>query len=110
MLGGSRSRVLAPWRSPSPGRWIRGAGGCARSRRGRARGRREVAELAPRPGSSRRGSLGPARPPPDGLAFGLPGTTGRLTGGLVVRQATDPPAFRAVVRHELAHIRNRDVD
>ena len=33
-----------------------------------------------------------------------------LSGGLVVLHATDPDAFRAVVRHELAHIRNRDVD
>ena len=33
----------------------------------------------------------------------------RVGGGLVVKQAADPPAFRAVVRHELAHIRNRDV-
>ena len=31
-------------------------------------------------------------------------------GGLVTRQLADPPAFRAVVRHELAHLRNRDVD
>jgi Zn-dependent protease with chaperone function len=33
-----------------------------------------------------------------------------LTGGLVVLHATDPAAFRAIVRHELAHVRNRDVD
>jgi Zn-dependent protease with chaperone function len=45
-----------------------------------------------------------------GLAFGHPGRYAvGLTGGLVVRQATDPDAFRAIVRHELAHIRNRDV-
>ncbi len=31
------------------------------------------------------------------------------TGGLVVLQVTDPPAFRAVVRHELAHLAARDV-
>ena len=31
-------------------------------------------------------------------------------GGLVIRQLADPPAFRAVARHELAHLRNRDVD
>ena len=48
---------------------------------------------------------------PSGLAFGFVGNyTVALTGGLVVRQAIDPEAFRAVVRHELAHIRNRDVD
>jgi Zn-dependent protease with chaperone function len=45
-----------------------------------------------------------------GLAYGHPGRHSvALTGGLVVRQATDPEAFRAVVRHELAHIRNHDV-
>lgn len=41
------------------------------------------------------------------------GTAGRprlgLTGGLVVLQVLDPPAFRAVLRHELAHLANRDV-
>jgi Zn-dependent protease with chaperone function len=48
---------------------------------------------------------------PTGLAFGRPGHyTVALTGGLVVRATTDPEAFRAVVLHELAHIRNRDVD
>ena len=48
---------------------------------------------------------------PTGLAFGHAGDyTVALTGGLVVRSATDPDAFRAVVLHELAHIRNRDVD
>jgi hypothetical protein len=33
-----------------------------------------------------------------------------LTGGLVVLSAVDPPAFRAIVHHELAHLRNRDID
>ena len=48
---------------------------------------------------------------PTGLAFGHAGRyTVALTGGLVVRATTDPAAFRAVVLHELAHIRNRDVD
>ena len=47
---------------------------------------------------------------PGGLAFGHPGRYSvALTGGLLVKQATDPPAFRAILRHELAHIRNRDV-
>ena len=32
-----------------------------------------------------------------------------MTGGLVVQQVLDPPSFRAVLRHELAHIKNRDV-
>jgi Zn-dependent protease with chaperone function len=45
-----------------------------------------------------------------GLAFGHPGRYSvALSGGLIVKQATDPPAFRAILRHELAHIRNRDV-
>ena len=45
-----------------------------------------------------------------GLAFGHPGRYSiAVGGGLVVKQATDPAAFRAIVRHELAHIRNRDV-
>jgi Zn-dependent protease with chaperone function len=48
---------------------------------------------------------------PTGLAFGRFGRYRvALTGGLVTRHVLDPPAFDAVVRHELAHIRNRDVD
>lgn len=47
---------------------------------------------------------------PSGLAFGHPGRYSMAVGGgLVVRHATDGPAFDAVVRHELAHLRNRDV-
>jgi Zn-dependent protease with chaperone function len=47
---------------------------------------------------------------PGGLALGHPGRYSvALTGGLVVKHAADPPSFAAVVRHELAHIRNRDV-
>lgn len=46
-----------------------------------------------------------------GLAFGHAGRYAvALTGGLVTKQVTDPAAFDAIVRHELAHIRNRDVD
>lgn len=53
----------------------------------------------------------PLDPSPTGLAFGRPGRHSvALMGGLVTRQIADPPAFRAVVRHELAHLRNRDVD
>ncbi len=52
----------------------------------------------------------PLDPSPTGLAFGHPGRQAvALNGGLVTRQLVDPPAFRAVVRHELAHLRNRDV-
>ncbi|WP_143174150.1 M48 family metalloprotease [Streptoalloteichus hindustanus] len=32
-----------------------------------------------------------------------------LHGGLLVRRHTDPARFRAVVLHELAHVRNRDI-
>ncbi|MFE4537494.1 M48 family metalloprotease [Streptomyces scopuliridis] len=42
------------------------------------------------------------------------GSAGRYTvclhAGLVARRGTDPDGFRTVVLHELAHIRNRDVD
>ncbi|MCC9305872.1 M48 family metalloprotease [Kitasatospora sp. RB6PN24] len=48
---------------------------------------------------------------PSAFVFGLPGRRCLVvSGGLVVRMATDPAAFRAVVLHELAHLRNRDVD
>ena len=53
----------------------------------------------------------PLDPSPTGISFGRPGShVVALMGGLVTRQFADPPAFRAVVRHELAHLRNRDVD
>jgi Zn-dependent protease with chaperone function len=46
-----------------------------------------------------------------GLAFGRFGRYYiRLDAGLVVLRGTDPDGFRAVVRHELAHLRNRDVN
>jgi Zn-dependent protease with chaperone function len=46
-----------------------------------------------------------------GLAFGRLGKYYvSLTGGLVTQFYTDLPAFRAVVLHELAHLRNADVD
>ena len=52
----------------------------------------------------------PLDPAPGGLAFGHPGRYSvALSGGLLVKHVTDPPAFRAIVRHEVAHIRNRDV-
>ena len=46
-----------------------------------------------------------------GLAFGQPGHRElALTGGLVPLTVRDPAAFRAIVLHELAHLRNGDVD
>jgi len=46
-----------------------------------------------------------------GLAFGRPRRHYvALSGGLVTKYYTDPNAFRAVVLHELAHLRNADVD
>jgi Zn-dependent protease with chaperone function len=47
---------------------------------------------------------------PDARAFGAFGR-GRIimTGGLVAQCFTEPAAFRAVVLHELAHLRNGDV-
>ncbi len=53
----------------------------------------------------------PLDPAVTGLAFGRPGRRQiAVSGGLVVRHTTDPPAFRAVVLHELGHLRNHDVD
>lgn len=52
----------------------------------------------------------PLDPGGGGLAFGRPGRFYvALSGGLVTSFYTDRPAFRAVVLHELAHLRNRDV-
>lgn len=46
-----------------------------------------------------------------GYAFGRRGRYAiALSGGLVTRFHTDRPAFRTIVLHELAHLRNRDVD
>jgi Zn-dependent protease with chaperone function len=46
-----------------------------------------------------------------GLAFGRLGQYYiALTGGMVTQFYSDKPAFRAVVLHELAHLRNADVD
>ena len=70
--------------------------------RARARSR---ASTPPPPLSGTRSTRRPAVSPSDTRAA----TRVALGGGLVVKQAADPPAFRAVVRHELAHIRNRDV-
>jgi Zn-dependent protease with chaperone function len=55
--------------------------------------------------------LDPGAAAPGGLAFGRWGRYAvRLNAGLVPLKVTDPPLFRAVVLHELAHLRNRDVD
>ncbi|MER6464141.1 M48 family metalloprotease [Streptomyces sp. NPDC001228] len=53
----------------------------------------------------------PLEPGVDALAFGRVGRRQVvLSGGLMVLFARDPDAFRTVVLHELAHIRNRDLD
>ncbi|MEU0156395.1 M48 family metalloprotease [Micromonospora fulviviridis] len=55
--------------------------------------------------------LDPAAGSPGGLAFGRTGGYSvRINAGLVPLSVTDPGVFRAVVLHELAHLRNRDVD
>ena len=47
----------------------------------------------------------------NGLAFGRRGRYYlALSGGLAVQYRIDPPAFRAVLLHELAHLHNGDVD
>jgi Zn-dependent protease with chaperone function len=55
--------------------------------------------------------VNPLNPTSTGLAFGR---LGRyyivLNAGLVTRFSKDRPAFRAVLLHELAHLRNADVD
>jgi Zn-dependent protease with chaperone function len=68
-----------------------------------------------------RGSMGLSRSPDwrlapfarttGGQAFGSPWHRYiQIDAGLAVLRVTDPAGFRAVVRHELAHLRNRDVD
>jgi Zn-dependent protease with chaperone function len=53
----------------------------------------------------------PLNPTSGGLAFGRLGRYYvNLTGGLVTQFYKDQAAFRAVVLHELAHLRNADVD
>jgi Zn-dependent protease with chaperone function len=71
----------------------------------------EVAELAREQGlDPPRLFWNPLDASAGGLAFGHPGRYSvAIGGGLVVKQAVDAPAFRAVVRHELAHLRNHDV-
>jgi Zn-dependent protease with chaperone function len=53
----------------------------------------------------------PLNPSHSAIAFGALGRyTVGIHGGLVTRWSTDRPGFRAVILHELAHIRNGDVD
>ncbi|MEU1289754.1 M56 family metallopeptidase [Kitasatospora sp. NPDC005856] len=53
----------------------------------------------------------PGRPDPGAVAFGhARRRTVCLYAGLLVTRRSDPAGFRAVVLHEFAHIRNRDVD
>ncbi|MCO5974299.1 M48 family metalloprotease [Actinoallomurus soli] len=54
--------------------------------------------------------LDPAASRVGAVVFGRRGRyTVRLSGGLIVRRAAEPELFRAVVLHELAHLRNGDV-
>ncbi|MEV4754609.1 M56 family metallopeptidase [Micromonospora sp. NPDC049559] len=74
---------------------------------------RAVAELSTTAGLARppRVVVDPTAMVTDGaVVFGRTGrATMRLDGGLLVTRTTDPPRFRAVLLHELAHIANRDV-
>ncbi|MGV9245422.1 M48 family metalloprotease [Streptomyces sp. NPDC003710] len=55
--------------------------------------------------------IAPAAATASAVVFGRPRRyTVCLHGGLVARRRRDPEGFRTVVLHELAHIRNRDVD
>ncbi|MFD7072570.1 M48 family metalloprotease [Nocardioides sp. NPDC059952] len=55
--------------------------------------------------------IDPADPRPGALAFGRVGRRYiMLSGGAVALLAQRPAAFRTIVLHELAHLRNRDVD
>jgi Zn-dependent protease with chaperone function len=55
--------------------------------------------------------LDPANPSVTGLAFGRRGRYYIvLSGGLIRYYYTDEPAFQSIVLHELAHLKNADVD
>ena len=74
---------------------------------------RELDDLAGAAGLARRPRwlLDPYAATSGGQAFGLPGRRAVcLDVGLLVRFGLDLAGFRAVVRHELAHLRNRDID
>jgi Zn-dependent protease with chaperone function len=73
----------------------------------------ELAELAREAGLSRPPVwlLAPYATTHGGQAFGLAGRRRVcLDVGLLVRYDTDRAGFRAVIRHELAHLHNRDID
>lgn len=68
---------------------------------------REVAGV----GHEIRWLIDPANPRPEALAFGRIGRRYIMLGaGVVALRAQRPAAFRTIVLHELAHLRNRDVD
>lgn len=55
--------------------------------------------------------LEPFNAAPSAFVFGLPRRRAlAISTGLVVRYHTDPAAFRSIVLHELAHLRNRDIE
>ncbi|MEU8680363.1 M48 family metalloprotease [Streptomyces sp. NPDC048611] len=73
----------------------------------------ELAALTRQAGLSRAPSfvMDPVAATPSAVVFGRwRSHTVSLHGGLIARRAADPDGFRTVVLHELAHIRNRDVD
>ncbi|MGK5740187.1 M48 family metalloprotease [Micromonospora sp. URMC 103] len=80
---------------------------------GHAALRESLAELVAVAGLRRppRFVLAPATPTGGAVVFGrFRRYTVRLDGGLLARRRTDEEGFRAVVLHELAHLRNGDVD
>jgi Zn-dependent protease with chaperone function len=73
----------------------------------------EMAQLASEAGLPRAPMLmvDAVNPSVSALVFGLPRRRRlRLNAGLVTLFYTDVAGFRATVRHELAHLRNRDLD
>ncbi|UZJ32826.1 M48 family metalloprotease [Streptomyces endophytica] len=71
----------------------------------------ELVEVAGLSGRPPRFVIAPAEVTAGAVVFGrLRRYAVCLHGGLVARRGQDPEGFRAVVLHELAHIRNRDVD
>ena len=101
-----RSCLLLP-------RWIASAPPAAAADGARTRRRSSTSSPRSRRRRSSRGAalaLEPTRPVADRSRLRpTRKPRGCGMGGLVTRQIADPPAFRAVVRHELAHLRNRDV-